>query len=187
MRREDILNRFSAATNEDISFLLNINSQDIGNALNKQKGELDTAKNDLAAANNRIRELEAASGDVEALRKKVSEYEEADRKRTEEAKAAAERAELTERFDAVIGEREFIHDLVRKGVMEDFGAALKDKTYRGKSDTEIFETLTKDKDYFKSMNPPGNMGKPNNGMNTGDDLDKMDDADYYAKIFADKK
>ena len=187
MRREDILNRFSNASNDDISFLLNINSQDIGNALSKQKANLDTALADLAAANTRIKELEASGGEVESLRKKVAEYEEADKKRTEEAKAAAELAELTERFDAVIGEREFIHDLVRKGVMDEFGAALKDKTFRGKSDAEIFDSLTKDKDYFKSMNPPGNMGKPNPGLDNGDDLDKLDDAAYYARIFADKK
>lgn len=187
MRREDILSRFSSATDEDIKFLLNINSSDIGNALNKQKSSLDTALSDLAAANTRIKELEASSGETENLRKKVAELEEADRKRTEEAKAAAELAELTERFDKVAGEREFIHDLVRKGVLNDFGAALKDKTYTGKSDAEIFDSLTKDKDYFKSMNPPGNMGKPNSGLNGGDDLDKLDDAAYYAKIFAEKK
>jgi hypothetical protein len=185
MRREDILKHFASATDEQIKALLDINSADIGNALNKQKGALDTAMADLAAANIRVKELEKAGGDAEALRKKVEEYETADKKRREEEAAAAELAELTERFDAVSGEREFLHEMVRKGVMTDFGAALKDKAYRGKSDAEIFNALTKDKDYFRIQNPPGNM-QPVNANIGQTDLDKLNDNEYYAKVFAKK-
>lgn len=187
MRREDILREFENATDSQIKALLDINSADIGNALGKQKSQMDKNADDLAAANKRIRELEEAGGNVEELRRKVEEYEAADKKRREEAEKAAELAELTERFDAVAGEREFLHEMVRTGVMNDFGAALKEKTNKSKSDAEIFEALTKDKGYFKSMNQPMNMGKPNSNMGGGDDLDKMDDAAYYAKVFADKK
>ena len=186
MRREDILNNFENATDVQIKALLDINSADIGNALGKQKSQLDKVLEDLATANNRVKELEAASGDAEALRKKIAEYEEADKKRKEEEEAAAALAELTERFDAAAGDRTFLHDMVRKGVMNDFGEALKDKAYRGKSDAEIFEALTKDKDYFKPMNPPMNMGKVNPNIGGGE-LDKLDDAAYYAKVFADKQ
>lgn len=186
MRREDIISQFSNATDEQIKALLDINSADIGKALGKQKGELDAVQTDLATARKRIKELEDAGSDSEALRKKIKEYEDADKKREDDAKAAAERAELTERFDAAAKDREFLHDMVRKGVLNDFGAALKDKAYRGKSDAEIFETLTKDKDYFKSQNPPANMGKPN--PNIGDnENDKLTDAEYYAKVFAKNK
>ena len=185
MRREDILKNFADATDEQIKALLDINSADIGNALNKQKGNLDTATAELAAANARIKELETTGGEVSALRKKVADFEEVDRKRREEAEAAAELAELTERFESVAGEREFLHEMVRKGVMADFEAALKDKAYKGKSDAEIFEALTKDKDYFRNQNPAGNMARINNGIGETD-LDKLNDSEYYAKVFAKK-
>ena len=74
--------------------------------------------------------------------------------------------------------------MVREGVMTDFGKALQDKANRGKSDTEIFDTLTKDKGYFASQNPPANMGGVGN-MTTGDS-DALSDAEYYAKIFEKK-
>ena len=185
MRRDDILKNFPEATDEQIKTLLDINSADIGNALNKQKGSLDTALADLATANARMKELESASGDAAALRKKVEEYEAADRKRKEDEAAAAELAELTERFNAVAGEREFLHDMVRKGVMDDFGAALKDKANQRKSDAEIFDALTKDKDYFRSQNPPGNMARAGSSIGESD-LDKLNDSEYYAKVFAKK-
>lgn len=102
-----------------------------------------------------------ATGDVEGLRTKIREYEEAETARKAAAAKAEKEAELNERFTAVSGDREYIHDYVRRGVMEEFGRALEDKSWRGKSDAEIFDTLTKDKNYFKSQNPPaGDMGKP---------------------------
>ena len=77
-------------------------------------------------------------------------------------------------------------EYVRTGVMNDFEKALADKANRGKSDAEIFESLTKDRDYFKSMNPSmENMGGINNRI-IESDTDKLSDAEYYAKVFAKK-
>lgn len=187
MKKEDIQKIFEGATDDQVKSLLNINSADITHALNKQKEELDTAKTDLENTRKTLKELQDSVGDVEGMRQKLKDYEEAEKTRREEAEKAAREAELNERFTAVIGEKEFIHDYVRTGVLNDFGKALEDKANRGKSDAEIFESLTKDKDYFKSMNPPAEkMG----GMNTRiveSDMDKLSDAEYYAKVFAPNK
>ena len=186
MKKEDILKHFEGATDEQVKALLDINSADITHALNKQKGELETANKDLSTARQALKELQDSVGDVEGMRQKLKDFEEAEKTRKENEAKAAKDAELNERFSAVTGEKEFIHDYVRAGVLNDFGKALEDKANRGKSDAEIFESLTKDRDYFKSMNPPAeNMGGMNNHI-VESDTDKLSDAEYYAKVFSKK-
>ena len=161
MRREDINRIFEGATDEQVKALLDINSADITKALGKQKGDgeklqadLDAANAALADAKSTIANLEAAKGDADKLQKELDEYKAADEKRKAEEKAAAERAELMERMDAVLGDKQFIHDRMRDIVAEDFKAALADKANRGKGDAEIFEAITRDQGYFKTQNPP---------------------------------
>ncbi|MEA4899317.1 MAG: hypothetical protein VB067_02540 [Christensenellaceae bacterium] len=170
MKREDIVAYFKDATDEQVKALLDINSADITKALDKRKGEtdalqgrLDEANAALTTANNTIKALEATKGDTAALQKQIDDYKKADADRQEAEKQARAQAELEERFNAAAGDRAFIHDYVRKGVLDDFGKALADKANRGKSDKDVFDAITKDKDYFASQNPPpkmGGMGNP---------------------------
>ena len=81
MKKEDILNKFEGATDEQIKALLNINSADITHALNKQKEELDTAKQDLENTRKTLKELQDSTGDVESIRQKLKDYEEAEKTR----------------------------------------------------------------------------------------------------------
>ena len=169
MRKEDINRIFDGATDEQVKALLDINSADITKALGKQKSdvekvqaELDEVKSALADAKSTIANLEAAKGDTDKLQKELDEYKAADEKRKADEKAAAERAELMDRMDAVLGDKQFIHDRMRDIVAEDFKAALADKSNRGKGDAEIFEAITRDQGYFKTQNPPApNMPTPN--------------------------
>lgn len=140
-------------TDAQVKALLDMNSADITKALNRQKDDLAEVNSALTEARSTIAALEKNKGDVEALQKQIDGYRAADEARQKEAKEAAERAELEGRFNAVSSERKFIHEMVREGVMRDFADALKDKANLGKGDAEIFEALTKDKDYFASQNP----------------------------------
>lgn len=161
MKREDISKLFKDATEEQISALLDINSRDIGNAkggATKLQADLDAANAALTTANETIKSLEASKGDATKLQAEIDEFKRKDAERVEAEKQAAAQAELEERFNAVSSDKKFLHDLVRKGVLEDFGKALQDKANRGKSDGDIFAALTKDKDYFASQNPPRVMG-----------------------------
>ena len=180
MKREDITRIFEGATDEQINQILNINSTDIG----KAKGASADLQEKLDAANATIAELKANAGNMEEMQKKIEAYEQADAERKEAEKKAAERAELEERFNAASGERKYIHDMVREGVMADFGKALQDKANSGKSDIDIFDALTKDKGYFASQNPPAKMGGI--GNMEPDDSDVLSDAEYYARIFEKK-
>ena len=158
MKREDIAKLFENATDEQISALLDINSQDIGKAKRgseKLQADLDVANDALKKAQETITALEANKADVSALQRQIDQYKQAEAERAEAEKRAQEEAELEARFSAVAGDKEFIHDMVREGVKRDFGAALKDKKYLGQGDAAIFEALTKDKGYFASQNPTG--------------------------------
>ena len=180
MKREDVSRIFEGATEDQINRLLDINSADIGRA----RGSAAKLQEDLDAARAECAELKKSVGDADELRRRIAEYEQADADRKEAERKAAERAELEERFGAVSGDRKYIHDMVREGVMADFGKALNDKANRGKSDAEIFDLLTRDKGYFASANPPANMGGA--GNMSQDDTNALSDAEYYARIF-DKK
>ena len=169
MRKEDINRIFEGATDEQVKALLDINSADITKALGKQKSDGEKVQADLDAANAALAEaratiasLEAAKGDADKFKKELDEYKAADEKRKADEKAAAERAELMERMDAVLGDKQFIHDRMRDIVAEDFKAALADRANRGKGDEEIFDSITRDQGYFKTQNPPApNMPTPN--------------------------
>lgn len=54
----------------------------------------------------------------------------------------------------MVGERRFVHEYVKKGVLGEFERALAEEGNKGKGDKDIFDALTQDKDYFASMNPP---------------------------------
>ena len=143
-------------TDAQVKALLDVNSADITKALNKQKDDLATANDALKKAQETITALEANKADVSALQRQIDQYKQAEAERAEAEKRAQEEAELEARFSAVVGDKKFIHDMVRDGVKRDFGAALKDKKYLGQGDAAIFEALTKDKGYFASQNPTGN-------------------------------
>lgn len=185
MNRTDITTILSGIelTDEQVKGLLNLNSADITKALNKQKDELTQANDALATAKATITSLEANKANADELQKQIDAYKAADEKRVQEAREAAERAELEQRFNAVSGERKYIHDMVRDGVMRDFGNAIKDKTNLGKGDAEIFAALTKDKGYFASQAPQVNPA-PKPG-----DIDPMnvpDRASFFKLSFADQ-
>ena len=185
MNKNEIANILNGVelTDAQVKALLDINSADITKALNKQKEELANANEALKKAQETIATLEANKADVDALQKQIDQYKQAEAERAEAEKQAREEAELEERFSAVVGDKKFIHDMVREGVKRDFGAAIKDKQYLGKGDAEIFAALTKDKDYFASQNPAGNpfpkMGDPN-------PLKVEDKAAFFKLSFADQ-
>ena len=184
MNRNDIAGILAGLelTDAQVKGLLDLNSADITKALNRQKDDLTAANDALAKARETITALEANKADADALQKQIDDYKAADEKRKQEAQEAAQRAELEQRFNAVSGDRKYLHEMVRAGVMADFGKALQDKANRGKGDKEIFDDLTRDKGYFASQNPPADMGPV--GNISPDDASQLSDQEYYARLYS---
>jgi hypothetical protein len=193
MKREDITKLFEGATDDQIKALLDINSADITKALGKQSGEITTLQakatdleGQLTTANTTIATLEAAKGDAAALEAELGRYKQAETERKQAETAAQLRAAVEARFDAVVGDRKFLHDFVRKGVLDEFERALADNANAGRGDRDLFDALTKDKGYFASQNPPINMG----GAGGGDpetDKDKFQKMSLYEQMIFAKK
>lgn len=179
MKREDITKLFPEATDEQVSALLDINSRDIGKAkggAEKLQTDLDAANAALETAKATITTLEAAKGDTVALQAEVDRYKAAEAERKAAETAAQLRAAIEARFNAQVGDRAFIHDFVRKGVLDEFEKALADKANAGKGDKDLFDALTTDKGYFASQNPPPpNMGGAPN-------IDKATDKEKFQKM-----
>lgn len=168
MKREDIAKIFEGATDEQMKALLDLNSADITHALNKQKGELDTARSDLENTRRTLKELQDSAADMDDVRARLKTFEDAEKTRLEKEKADAERARLISRMDAVLGDRKFAHEKLRDPVADEFARAISDQANVGKSDKEIFEAITDGQNYFASQNPPApNM--PGFGGYTGGD------------------
>lgn len=163
MKREDISRIFPDATKEQINEIMNLNGADV----NQARGDSEQLRSDLTAARNTISELEKAKGDADALQKQIDAFKKADADRIAAEAVAAEQAKLETRLNAVVGERKFASDYARRGVLEDFGKALKDEANTGKSDADIFAALTKDQNIFVSQNPPANM-PPFGNVDPGD-------------------
>lgn len=129
-----------------------------GKAINEATAKFsdyDQTKTDLAAARKTITDLQAASGDAVKLKAELDALKLAEEQRTKKEEAAAERRALAQRFATVRGEVEFLDPVIEEAVLTAFIAAVSEETNKGKGDAAIFETLTKDKPYFKSQNPPG--------------------------------
>lgn len=117
----------------------------------KLKTEISDKETAINTLNEQINSLSDTS-ELDGLKQKVKEYEEAEqanKERIEQQKAYD--ADKT-RFDKLKGENEYYNEGTEKWVFEDFRKAISADENKGKSDSEIFEALVKDKDVFKSKN-----------------------------------
>ena len=151
MTRDDVRKTFPEATDEQVKAIMDLHGADIERtkgAAGADAAKLTALQNELDEAKTTIGTLEAAKADADKLQAEIDRYKQAEAQRQES------------RFNAVVGERKFVHDFVRQGVLSEFEKALADKANEGKGDAAIFDGLTRDKDYFASMNPGG---KPDMG------------------------
>ena len=104
------------------------------------KKERDKAKE----AAETIKQLQESMGDVDGMKAKLEEYQQADEARQKAEQEAAAHKAMEDRFNAVLGDKQFANDLVRNGTMDAFFHALNDPANTGKGDKELFDALTKD-------------------------------------------
>ena len=113
-------------------------------AKGKYEADVKKARDDLKTAKDTIATLEANKGDTDALQAELDKYRQADEARQKAEQEAAAHKAMEDRFNAVLGDKQFANDLVRNGTMDAFFRALNDHANTGKGDKELFEALTKD-------------------------------------------
>ena len=170
MKRDDLKKLVEGITDDQISAILDINSADIG----KAKGDAEKLKDEIPRKDRIISEYETKNSDLEkdigdsqklkdqisSLQKEIDDRKAADTK-------AAEEAAVAERFKAAMGDKSFINDFTKAGILAEFTGALAKEENKGKSDADVFSALVKDRDgLFTNPNPldsSGGPGKPGGG------------------------
>ena len=166
MKRDEIRGIIPDITDEALDKIMNLNGDDI----NAAKGDTKKLEDDLKAAQDTIKKLEENKGDIEKLQKELDDYKqaEADRKKAEE-EAAANKA-ISDRFDGCVGDKKFINDFTRNGILDEFKKALELEENKGKGDIEIYTSLTKDREgVFSSPNTITGIPGAGGNADTSDD------------------
>lgn len=189
MKRDEVKALIPEVTDEQLKALLDINTADIGRA----KGDFEDLQvkynvetKTRAALEAEIQTLKDESKDSENLKIELAKLQKEITDRAEEEKQAILDKAFADRFSAIIGEKKFINEFTQGGVLNEFKAALADKANQGKSDADIFATITKDREgLFVNPNTvittPGTNGKVTlPGAATNEELSKMNFEEYKA-------
>lgn len=123
--------------------------------LTAESEKLKSIQAKLTEYEAQIAALKASADNSETLKDKITELETAIAQRKAAEDAALEASALSERFAKVSGNRKFLNEYTERGVFEEFKTALSAKENEGKSDAEIYERLTENRDgLFENVNPP---------------------------------
>lgn len=161
MTREDLKKIIEGISDEQLKTILDINSTDIGKAKKDHdtlKGEIETLKGEKKKLEDTITEMSNNADNNVNYKEQLEELQREIEEKAEKEKAAKEDAELTSAIEASFGDKKFTSEYVRNGIISDMKNLIAQKENKGKSYTEIFEALTKDKDgIFANPNPPATM------------------------------
>lgn len=152
MTRDDVLQIFAEASDAQLDALMQLHEADMA----------------------------AADGQTQQLAAQLQEMRQQEEERRQEMQRAQEQAALEARFDAAVGERRFVHDAVRRELLQEFIEMRLDPANEATGDRELLHTLTDDAGCFAQQYRPVMMADM--GDVAVEDLEKLSDAEYYAAI-----
>ena len=158
--------------------------KDYGTAIANEQNKTVKVQTDLDNANTKIKTYETeittlkeSSKDNDDWKSKFEKLDAKIKQDEADAKAKAENEILTNNIISVFGDKKFTSDYVKNGLITDIKAELSKTENKGKGISEIFESLTKDKEgIFENPNQPAGMppmGNVNNTSLTKDAFNKM--------------
>lgn len=96
--------------------------------------------------------------EMESLKNKIADYEKAEAERVEAQKAKAKDDQLMANINEAIKDKKFINEYTKNAIVNEVKAQLLDESNVGKSATDLFNQITKDKmDIFENPNQIGKM------------------------------
>jgi hypothetical protein len=116
------------------------------------RNKLDDKTKELNAANDTIAQLKKDGEDTEKMKKTIADYEAKEQKRLDDEKAANELKALKDRFTPLKGDKSFLNEGTENWIFEQFKSALSLDENKGKSDADIYEAITKDKNIYATPN-----------------------------------
>lgn len=117
-----------------------------GKLITSSKETISDLENKVKGYEAKIGELESKTGDSESIKNELETLkktieEENNKKQVEESERL-----LTENIRKTFGDKKFINEFTQTAIENSIKEALKKQENAGRSATEIFEELTKDKD-----------------------------------------
>lgn len=145
--------------------------------IGKLDGQISTANTTISDLKSQLEDFKTV--DVKALQDKIKEFEDAETARQQKETAAKELEALKNRFAPLKGDNSFLNEGTENWIFNEFQSALTLDENKGKSDKEIYDAVTKDKNIYVNpnqifKNPPA--GKSNNSKG---------DSAYMEKFYAD--
>lgn len=125
---------------------------------NKVQGDLDNANTKIKTYETEIATLKESSKDNNDWKTKFENLDKKIKEQEADAKAKAEDEILTNNIVSVFGDKKFTSDYVKNGLIADIKSELSKTENKGKGISEIFDSLTKDKNgIFENPNQPPEM------------------------------
>lgn len=150
--------------------------KDYGTAIASEQNKTTKVQSDLDTANTKIKTYETEIATLKESSKEnddwKSKFETLDAKIKQDeadAKAKAEDEILTNNIISAFGDKKFTSDYVRNGLIADIKSELSKAENKGKGISEIFDSLTKDKEgIFENPNKPADMPGMGEGRQVSD-------------------
>lgn len=153
-----------------------LTDEQINEIMNDHGAVVNAAKSGMTELQEKVTSLEgllAAHADYDAIKSELETFragQPAIDQELADLRAYKQGREYGDRFTAVVGDRKFVNDVTREHVFGKFTAAVADQANEGKTDSDIFASVTegKDAEWFASkvrieMTPSNpNMGEGNN-------------------------
>lgn len=197
MKREEIKAIFADATDEQLKAVMDLNGADVEKVKLKVtalEAELKETKEDKDKLISELDELKTANASGEDWKAKFEALQSeniAKEKQAEADRILAEKTEaINKRFEAVVGDKKFIHNAVREDYLKKFGEAIELEENKSKADADIFHEMTKDDRCFEGVKVerlPGGTPKPPMGGDKPLSRAAELAAQYQANLYGAKK
>lgn len=139
--------------------------------------KVNSLTDQLTTANATITDLKSKTDNVDALNQRIKDYEKAEKDRKDAEDKAKKTQQLKTRFDALKGDRTYLNEGTESWMFSEFQKAIADQNNASKSDSEIYENITKDKNIFTPKNE--RFKNPSAGNSHHQTSDEAYLAEYY--------
>lgn len=125
--------------------------------INEFNNKVEGLNGQITTANDTINDLktklaDAEKVDVKALQDRLKTFEDAENTRKQNEEAAKKTELLKARFSPLKGENTFINEGTENWIFNEFTKALELPENQGKSDADIYEAISKDKNIYQNPN-----------------------------------
>lgn len=165
MTREEVKTIIPGITDEQLDGIFRLHGESVTKAKGKSgeyENQIEKLKATLEENQKTISDLKEVADNSEQLKAKLAEYEKQESERKLLQEQEAKEKTLSERFEKIAGNKEFINELTKSGIYNEFKKSLDLEENKGKGDAEIFEAMVKDQpNIFANPNQPKDIAGVN--------------------------